>query len=800
MSPNFMRPSWQKVLADLWINKSRTLLVVASITVGVFAIGALTSNYVILSEDIGVSYASAQPANIEVVTDPFDENLVKTVENIPGVLDAEGRHLLTVRTSLDGKSWQTLDIVAAEDFQDAQINLLTPGEGMMVPEDRQLMVREDIMNSSGYHPGDEVLVQLADGTIRRMPVVGAIGDQYAAGNFALPPRGYVTLKTAEWLGGDERFNRLYVRVEEGDSDQVIEGIAAEVENKVEDSGRNVYRTNKNKTTEHPLESTVLAINGVLVALGILIVLLSSSLIFNTLNALLTQHRRQIGIMKLIGGSSIQISGMYMALIFIYGLLALLIAVPLGVIAGYQLSTFLGQRLSIEIQGFRVVPLALLLQILLAFAVPLIAGYFPVKRGARTSVRRAIGEENPAEQAAGEGIIDRLSMRLTWISRPLLLSIRNTFRRKGRLALTLFTLTMAGAIFIAVFNVRDSINAFMDLLGQYYLSDVMVTLNEPYRKEQVARELGQIPGVKRVESWGLAQGEILDEADEVVTALILFLPPDDTELIDPDLVAGRWLLPDDEKVLVVSDAIWSEYPDFQIGDTLRVEFPGRRIEEWPVVGIFRFTDNVGDNIFGYADYETVSRLTNSAGEANTYRIVAQAQTLGSQKALSQVVDQYLRERGYSINNVEAGKVTRQQQSQSMSIIVVFLLIMAVLTAVVGSIGLMGTMGMNVLERTREIGVMRAIGAVDREVIKSVVVEGLMIGLISFAAACLLSIPISFVLLRIISEALMGTVMDLQITPVGFTIWLAMVVVLSMVASLWPARSASRLTIREVLAYE
>jgi putative ABC transport system permease protein len=127
-------------------------------------------------------------------------------------------------------------------------------------------------------------------------------------------------------------------------------------------------------------------------------------------------------------------------------------------------------------------------------------------------------------------------------------------------------------------------------------------------------------------------------------------------------------------------------------------------------------------------------------------------------------------------------------------------MAVLTAVVGSIGLMGTMGMNVLERTREIGVMRAIGAVDREIVKSVVVEGLMIGLISFAAACVISIPISFILLRIISEALVGTVMDLQITPAGFTIWLVTVVVLSMVASLWPARGASRLTIREVLAYE
>jgi len=795
-----MRPSWQKVLADLWINKTRTLLVVASITVGVFAIGALSSNSVILSEDIGVSYASAQPANIEVVTDPFDEDLVKTVENIPGVLDAEGRHMLTVRASLDGKSWQTLDIVAAEDFREAKINLLTSGEGTMVPEDRQLMVREDILNSTGYHPGDELLVQLADGTIRRMPVVGAVGDQYAAGNFALPPRGYVTLKTAEWLGGYEFFNRLYVRVEEGDNEAAIQAISNKVEDKVEESGRTVYRKNTNKTTEHPLEATVLAINGVLAAIGILIVFLSSSLIFNTLNALLTQHRRQIGVMKLIGGRSVQISGMYMALIFIYGLLAALIAVPLGVVAGYRLSTFLAQRLSIEIQGFRVAPIAILLQVLLAFAVPLIAGYFPVKRGSRTSVRRAISEENPAEQGVGEGFIDRLGMRLSWLSRPLLLSIRNTFRRKGRLALTLFTLTMAGAIFIAVFNVRDSINSFMDLLGQYYLSDVMVTLNEPARKEQVEHELEQIPGVERVESWGIARAEILDDADEIVTTLVLFLPPDDTELLDPDLVAGRWLEPDDEKVLVVADSIWSEYPDFQIGDTLRIEFSGRRDEEWPVVGIFRFVDNVGDNVLGYTDYDTVSRLTNSAGKASTFRIVAQEQTLESQKALSQVVDQYLRERGYSINNVEAGKVTRQQQTQSMSIIVVFLLIMAVLTAVVGSIGLMGTMGMNVLERTREIGVMRAIGAVDREIVKSVVVEGLMIGLISFAAACVISIPISFILLRIISEALVGTVMDLQITPAGFTIWLVTVVVLSMVASLWPARGASRLTIREVLAYE
>ncbi len=112
---------------------------------------------------------------------------------------------------------------------------------------------------------------------------------------------------------------------------------------------------------------------------------------------------------------------------------------------------------------------------------------------------------------------------------------------------------------------------------------------------------------------------------------------------------------------------------------------------------------------------------------------------SQSELSQALDRYLRERGYKISNVEAGKVTRQQQTQTMNILIVFLLTMAVLTAVVGSIGLMGTMGMNVLERTREIGVMRAIGAVDGEIVKSVVVEGVMIGLISYAAAVAALLP-------------------------------------------------------------
>ncbi len=800
MKPKFLKPSWRKVLADLAGNLSRTLLVVASIAVGVFAVGTIATMYVIFNEDISVSYSSAHPANIEVITDPFDEELVKAIERIPGVANAEGRQMVSVRVGLDGKNWKPLDVITTDDFTTTEMNLLEPIDGTIYPNDRELIVREDVMNSSGLQVGDEALVQLADGTIRTMPVVGTVGDQYAAGDFASPPRGYATLDTAPWLGGNELYNRLYVQTENGEDEETIEDVKELVEDKIERTGGNVYRTKTNLTTAHPIESIVVAMIGVLGALGILIMLLSSSLIINTLNALLAQHRRQIGVMKLVGARSLNISIMYIALIIGYGIIALIIAVPAGMAAGYGLSLFMGNFLSITIQGFRVIPAVIIMQAILAFAVPLAAGYFPVNKGSKTTVRRAISEENPVEQSGGTGLLDKLGIWFKWMSRPLLLSIRNTFRRKGRLALTLFTLIVAGAIFIAVFNVRYSLNGFMDMLGAHFMADVTVAFSEPYRTEQIEQVAYQVPGVEYIEGWGGATGEIVDEHDDFVSNVIFIAPPGDSTLLEADMVAGRWLEPEDEKALTIADSIWNIYPDLQPGDTLRVDLPGNRIEEWEVVGIFRFMNMLGNDSIAYANNETISRLTNSMGTAASYRVVADEVTQERQEQVSTDLNRLLRKQGYKVSNVEAGLITRQQNGQAMNILVIFLLTMAILTAIVGSIGLMGTMGMNVLERTREIGVMRAIGAVDGEIIKSVVVEGLMIGLISWAVAVIASFPISYALLTLISKAMVDASMPLRITWEGFAIWLGVVVFLSVVASITPARSAARLTIREVLAYE
>jgi putative ABC transport system permease protein len=109
-------------------------------------------------------------------------------------------------------------------------------------------------------------------------------------------------------------------------------------------------------------------------------------------------------------------------------------------------------------------------------------------------------------------------------------------------------------------------------------------------------------------------------------------------------------------------------------------------------------------------------------------------------------------------------------------------------------------MNVLERTREIGILRAIGGYDLIVIKQVMAEGMFIGLMSFLLACLLSFPISNILSEVISQALFNSPANFTFSFTGFIYWGIVVIVLTALASIIPARNASRMTIREVLAYE
>jgi len=792
-----IRPRWRKVLADLWDGKVLTLLVVASIAVGVFGVGMIVSGYVIIDEDLRRSFKSINPANVLLVTDPLDEALLHSIRKLPAVADAEARRHLSVRVSVSVSEWDTLELQAIPDWEELSINRLVPLQGATAPGTREIILERMTMDSLGAEVGDDLHICLADGTERTLRVVGsALNPDIGYAGVLGQLQGYIVLETVEYLLETPYVNRLYVTAARESADRAhLDHLARQVIGQVERTGRQVYRTEVARSDEHPMASIIEALLGVLSALGVLVVALSGSLITNTMSTLLNRHLRHIGVMKLVGARRGQVAGMYLGLIMTYAALASLIAVPAGCLAGYWLARFAADAINFEVYGFRVVPSAVVLQLGIALLVPPAAGALPVLGGIRITVREALTGGSGLSQ---DGWTGRRSprQRVRWLSRVTVLAVRNTFRRKGRLAITLLTLTLGGAVFMAVLNSHVALDHKVDRLAQYFLADVNVTLAQPYRIERVEREMMTAPGVQHVEPWTGASAEWLREG-QASEPIDIIAPPAGSNLVRPLVVAGRWLLPDDQNAIALNDAIWKNYPDLQPGDSIRLRIAGRECD-WIVVGIFQYAGM--DQLLGYTNREYLSTLLGRPSQGTLFRIVTTEHDLATQKMVAMQLDEHLRSRGYRVAAVEAGGSVVESVSEVLSVLMVVLLIMSLLTALVGSIGLTGTMSMNVLERTREIGVLRAIGAHNGIIVRLVMVEGLLIGLISYVLAGIASFPLTAFLSNIISLAVFRSPAELAFTANGFVLWLGLLLLLSGLASLTPARHAARLTIREVLAYE
>jgi putative ABC transport system permease protein len=501
-------------------------------------------------------------------------------------------------------------------------------------------------------------------------------------------------------------------------------------------------------------------------------------------------------MKAIGATTGQMIAMYLGLVLAFGLLALLLAVPLAGLVAYGLTHWLIGMLNATPGPFSIPPLSLALQLIIGLAVPLLGALVPVLNGTRLTVRQAIssyGLSMPGQRS----LFDRLLESVRGLPRPLLLSLRNTFRRKGRLALTLSTLVLGGAIFIAVFSVRDSMYIEFDQTYGYYQSDVNVDLARPYPLSELEAAVDGVPGVVSMEGWNTNMLNILQPDGKNSDLVIVYAPPGDTQLVEPVVTAGRWLQPDDENAIVVDNHFVALRPDVQVGDVLQMRIDG---QDYPftLVGIFRLA---GDppNPFTYVNNEYLSSILGLGGQVNSLRIVADGHDPARQSEALAALQARFKERGISAA-LQVGSETIAQKRSQIDLLVTLLLFMAVLIATVGGLGLMGTMGMNVLERTREIGVMRAIGAENGAIFQLVVVEGMVVGLLSWALSIVVAIPITQMLDSRLGNSLLTVPLVYTLSGAGIVIWLVVVLVLAAIASSLPAHNAVRLTVRDVLAYE
>ena len=795
-------PRWQKVFRDLWINRTRTILVILSIAVGVFSVGLVINAMETFMKDLDVDFLSVNPNAASLYTAPFNEEQVQTIQHIPGIEAVEGRNEMALRAETPKDGWKTINLSALRSMHDMRINRLRMNDDSILPDlkFREVWIEQSALNLLPVKPGDIVRIRLADDQIKELKVVGIIHDISSFSTlFTGQIQAFVSPETMQSLGGSLLFSKLVFTVSEGKRDKAhINDVAVTVANKLEKAGVKVYATVVQSPGEHPVSSMVRTITAMLGVLAGMALFLSGFLVTNTINALISQQTRQIGMMKSVGATTGQLVGMYMGMITIFGLLALILAATLSALANQQFSLMMANILNYRPGPFRVPLIGIAVQAVVALLVPLAAGLSPVFKGASMSVREAISNYGLSASAFKQSWFDRMTERFSFLSRPLLISIRNTFRKKGRLALTLITLTLGGAIFIAVFNLQGSFTLAINQALGYFLSNTNVNLQEPYRSEWINRIGAQVPNLTHLESWAVAEARVLSVDKQDSTEVVLWGPPPGSKMIEPIVTEGRWLLPEDENALVISNQFITKRPDVRVGDHLIIKINDRE-ETFVVVGKVLMPGNFIPP-FAYTSGPYLERVTGSIGRSSSYRGLTTSSDPQTEQQVARDLKTALQREGVRVGEITTGSEEKALQSQFITVIVVILGVMAVLIALVGGIGLMGTMSMNVMERTREIGVMRSIGAVNADLFGIVLVEGGMIGLVSWGLGILLSYPFSMLLCYITGAAFLQVPMELVYAPLGILIWLVIVVVLSLLASLIPAAHAVRLTVRDVLAYE
>lgn len=801
-----MRPRWKKVVSDLSEHLVRSLLVIASISVGLFAIGMIISIYYGLIQDMPGSYAKVNPANIQVISTLFDQEFVDHIQNMPEVKEAEGQWTSGMRVLTAPNTWSQIDLFASDDFEVKKIARMDVVEGKFPPDEREIVI--DVSNFADLHTkiGDYIQIKTSAGDVRAFKLVGithdlTVGSASGGGGYFLAPiQGYITLDSVEWLGAQTGFNQLLITVEDSPNDAAhIRQVSDKVLDAFDKNNITSLSSVTRLQTEHPTLTYVNAIAAVLVVMAFLVLFLSGFLITNTLSALLNQQMQQIGVMKTVGGNRLQINTVYVVLIFTYSLIALLISIPTSYLCAYALLEFLAPRVNFIVQGHRLFPVAILLQIITAVIVPQISGAIPIFRGTQISIREALNGSSIV-QSIEKNPVYHLLTKVRGMSRPLMISLRNTFRHKVRLILTLTTLILGGATFISTFNVRGSIDAYTERIRKYFIADVNLTFNEPYRISRVVEDTKKIPGVVTVEGWASAEAEILKENDMPGESIQLLGPPVHSALIEPTVLKGRWIQEGDQNAIVVNELFEAYYPNIKMGDTIRLRVNGEE-HDWIVVGTFQFAGK-SSGLIAYTNYDYLAKITHLMDKSYVFRVVSDIKnaTNDQQEELGRQIEVALGEKGYNIADVRSGRSLQEAVSDGLNILTTFLLIMAVLMAMVGSIGLTGTMSLNTMERTREIGIMRAIGASDRIIINMVLVEGLLIGSISCLLSVLIAIPITKIMADAVSLAIFGFSSIFVYLPIGVVIWFLLQNLLAVLASVMPARNAASLTIREVLSYE
>jgi putative ABC transport system permease protein len=802
----------RKVLRDLWLARGRTAVLVVATALSLVAVGAVLGAYAILTREMPRSFLSSNPASATLVVDGgITSPMVDAVRQRPNIADADRRGFVRARAEIAPDTWMPLRVFVDDDFAAARVETIAPIEGAWPPPDGSMLLDRTSMPLLETPVGATMTVSTANGRPSPVQIAGVVFDGGVAPAWQeRTGSAYVTPATLAMLGEPADLDLLKVVVADDPFDATaIERTAQDLSAWLGQQGVVVEEIQIPPPGQHPHQGLMNLLALVLLLFSLLALGLSGLLVATLISAMLARHVRQIGAMKAIGAQPSHVGLMYGAMVLAMSGAAVVLAIVPAVIAAWVLATIYADRSNVELAS-RAVPWWVLAVVMLAgLLTPLLAAAMPVTSASQMTVREAISEVGLFQGPTGRstGSVGALAARLGAALGPsLVLALRHAFRRRGRLAVSLVLLAVGGGTFMSGLNVEAASDRQL-ASGEATLGyDLEVSLTQPQPTESLLQLVRAVPGVAYAEPLGIATVATVRPGEIPVSGThkdgghgsqrVYALAPDTR--FRPAVGSGRWLEPGDVDAIVVMPGGHGDV-ETAVGDTVSLSIAGRTTE-WHVVGLMAGLRGPGAGPGGlYVSDAGFARATGQAGSAQAVRIITTEHDETARRGTLRALERSLTADGIGVASVLDADWRNTVVRAHVAIVQGALGTLGLVLGVVGALTLASTMSLSVVERTRELGVMQTIGATPARVIWVVMSEALFIGALSWFGAVAIALLLSSLIGARIGSFLFGGPLPLVVSPVALLAWLAVALLGGAAASALPARAASRLTIRETLAY-
>jgi putative ABC transport system permease protein len=801
----------RKSFADVTRRKGRTLLVVLGIFIGVVGLTAINTAEDALFAAITFSVGSqATRPDIVANVDHLDPALLPTLQAVADVQTVQYQTVLNTQWHVrQAPGHINMVITSYPDLRHVPLSpfQLTSGR---YPSVGEIVMEYGDLGLQPFTLGATVTVDTSQGTAR-LRVVGLARTSGHNPASSGTGEGYMSDAGLRQItaGASTGLTPTSVSLDPEIAIKVqrrATTVAATVQQLLSAHGVTIYNLS---VQEHspPRTSAIAGVFSLLRILIIVAVVMSGFLILNTVTTLVAEQTAIIGTMKAVGGTRGAIMRGYLVSVGIYSALATLPAIALGVFGGYQLGAQLATTVPIDLGPFVLQWWIVIVGLAAGFGVPLVAALVPLWNGTHISVRDALAAYG-VSAASGNGVMARLGQRLTWISQTAWLGLRGVFRKRWRAALTLLTLTLAGVSFLIVQTASTSVASTVRAVNANIAADIEIG-SEPLSLTQLRAQLSAVGNIRRVErfwhdrsvetQWGQMQ-------------VMAFDP--DTQLYHYHLTGGRWLATGEADTVLLSDEALAR-SGLRIGDSLTISEQGNRATVRIIGTVKQPIDHFGGigaiimSLDSYNQFTGVS--AGSSGDvgdvAQAFLVQAQDRSSGAVNHLAEDVDRLLNQ-GATQNcpqvcsggrfGVALLSVETAQQLQNWIVLYALLYAVALVVGMAGALALANALTASVLERRREIGMLRAMGASGWRIGQVSWSEGLALGGISWLAGGIIGLPLAYLFVRAFGQLVMP--LDFVIDPAAFVVMLGAIGVIATLATIAPSLRAAQIRIADMLRYE